>query len=516
MRPFHTPVVVAACLVLGAGASSGEVRFKTPAEIELRRAEIARRLATLAEERVLVEGRLVTARAAIDSAPVAGCSTFEDARAQIAVRLEAIDTERNTLNVELQELAAVVTRNATGPVTRADPPGLRPAQIAGGSAQVSAGTAFNPAITVIPDGLYYYDDAGGSGAERLRGVEGFGAPGAEVDTERVPRGFSLREVELTFSGAVDPYFDVWASFGIDDEGIEAEEVYVQTRRFLPGTQVRFGRFFSGIGYLNRQHPHQWDFVDQALPYEALFGPNLAEVGLQVTWLPALPIYTQLGVEALQGSNALIANQLVEEYPELVDETPGPRLFTSFVKVSPDLGFSNTLQAGLSFGRSRSHQESDTDGLRTDVFDGSAWFIGTDWIWRYDSARPYGERDLAVQGEYIYRSKTLDPVSVTDVGESDSRQDGLYAQIVYGVGPRWTAGARFDAIGMRNEVETLAGTTELGTTTRYSANITFNPTEFSRLRVQYNYGRVPDARGARIHQVYVQLQMSLGVHGAHAF
>jgi hypothetical protein len=516
MRPFSTPLVVAACLVMGAGASSGEGRFRTPAEIELRRAEIARRLAALAEEQVVLEGRLVTAREAIDSAPVAERPALEDTRVQIAVRLEAIDTERNTLNVELQELSAVVTRTATGPVTAADPQGLSPAQITGGSAQVSAGTAFNPAITVIPDGLYYYDDAGGSGAERLGGAAGFGAPGADVETDHVPRGFSLREVELSFSGAVDPYFDVWATFGIDDDGIEAEEVYVQTRRFLPGTQVRFGRFLSGIGYLNRQHRHQWDFVDQALPYEALFGQNLAEVGLQVTWLPALPIYTQLGFEALQGSNALIANQLVEEYPEQLDETPGPRLFTSFLKVSPDLGFSNTLQAGLSFGRSRSHQEADTDGLQAEVFDGSAWFIATDWIWRYDSARQYGERDLAVQGEYIYRSKTLDLVSPADVGESASRQDGLYAQIVYGVGPRWTAGVRFDAIGIRNEVETVAGTTELGTTTRYSANVTFNPTEFSRLRVQYNYGRVPDAAGARIHQVYVQLQMSLGVHGAHAF
>ena len=105
---------------------------------------------------------------------------------------------------------------------------------------MTSGTAFNPAVTVIPDGLYYYDNAGGV---------------AET------RGFSLREVELAFSGAVDPYFDVWASFGIGDGAIETEEVYVQTRRLLPGMQFRFGQFFSGVGFLNRQHRHQWDFVD---------------------------------------------------------------------------------------------------------------------------------------------------------------------------------------------------------------------------------------------------------------
>ena len=330
------------------------------------------------------------------------------------------------------------------------------------------------------------------------------------------RGFSLREVELAFSGAVDPYFDVWASFGIGDGAIETEEVYVQTRRLLPGMQFRFGQFFSGVGFLNRQHRHQWDFVDQALPYEKLFGQQLGEVGVQVTWLPALPIYTPFGVEALQGDNSLIANQLTEEYADVLEETPGPRLFTGFLKVSPDLGYSNTLQAGLSMGRSRSHQEADDAG---NVYDGTAWFLGTDWIWRYDSARPYGQGDLTVQGEYIYRSKTLELVSLPDLAnleDATSQQDGLYAQAVYGVGPRWTVAGRFDAAGLRNHVETLAGVADAGAATRYSTNVTFNPTEFSRLRVQYNYGRVPDDSRTRFHQVYVQFQMSLGVHGSHAF
>ena len=93
---------------------------------------------------------------------------------------------------------------------------------------------------------------------------------------------------------------------------------------------------------------------------------------------------------------------------------------------------------------------------------------------------------------------------------------LYAQVVYGVLPRWTFAGRIDFAGLRNRIDTLTTTMDFGTTTRYSANATFNPTEFSRLRVQYNHARVPDVSDARLHQVYVQFQMSLGVHGAHAF
>ncbi len=123
------------------------------------------------------------------------------------------------------------------------------------------------------------------------------------------RGFSLREAEITFSGAVDPYFDVWAIFAVGGGEIEVEEGYFQTRKFLPGLQLRAGKFYSGFGYVNKQHPHQWDFVDQNLPYDLLLGGSLNDTGVQLTWLPSLPFYTQLGVEALQGENERFSAQL---------------------------------------------------------------------------------------------------------------------------------------------------------------------------------------------------------------
>jgi hypothetical protein len=70
--------------------------------------------------------------------------------------------------------------------------------------------------------------------------------------------------------------------------------------------VKGGKFLSDFGYINRQHPHQWDFVDQNLPYLNLLGPHgLQDTGLQLTWLPKLPVYTLLGVEGLQGNQEII-------------------------------------------------------------------------------------------------------------------------------------------------------------------------------------------------------------------
>src|SRR2546430_8949286 len=48
--------------------------------------------------------------------------------------------------------------------------------------------------------------------------------------------------------------------------------------------VKAGRFFSGIGYLNPQHAHTWDFVDNPLAYQAMLGTQFGDDGVQLTWL----------------------------------------------------------------------------------------------------------------------------------------------------------------------------------------------------------------------------------------
>jgi hypothetical protein len=457
-------------------------------------------------------------------------TTDETVRAGVEGRLAELRERLGSLEAELQGAPEAPPDPpppaATGPRGPADPQGLAPLDVTGGSGQVTSGTAFNPAISVIPDGVYYSDDRNGEASDLASEADGFHSGGAgHTHGGAADRGFSLREAELTFSGAVDPYFDVWAIFAVADGEIEVEEGYVQTRKFLPGLQLKFGKFYSGIGYINKQHPHQWDFVDQALPYDAIFGGALNETGVQLTWLPNLPVYTQLGLEALQGTNGAIASQIgpTEETPYF-SSMAGPRLYTAFLKVSPDVGYSNTLQVGASYGYARQHQELHDEGASGSsglALQGHTWFLGADAVWKYDSPRQYGKGDLTVQAEYLYRVKDL--VEVAEEGAAAAggplryRQDGLYAQAVYGLFSRWTVGVRFDTIGLVNQIETPGGTAGLGASRRYTADLTFNPTEFSRLRAQYDHGDF-EVGGARetFNQVYVQFQMSLGAHGAHRF
>ena len=69
-----------------------------------------------------------------------------------------------------------------------------------------------------------------------------------------------------------------------DNTVGVEEGFLQPTALPYGFTVKAGRFFSGIGYLNEQHSHVWDFVDQPLPYMAFLNTQYDDEGVQVRWL----------------------------------------------------------------------------------------------------------------------------------------------------------------------------------------------------------------------------------------
>lgn len=415
-----------------------------------------------------------------------------------------------------------------------EPKGLVPLDLPlfGASGAVTSGTSFNPSISVIPDLVYSRDDAGGRGLSLLESADGFHGANAEDAHGRggPDEGFQLRETEIAFSASVDPYFDATALFAASEDGLEAEEVWIASRRLPAGFAVKAGKFLSGIGYANAHHPHQWDFVDANLAQTLLLGDHgLAEKGVQVTWLPKVPFYLKLGVELLQGENERVASYHGPDAPlpvpadegaesRLFGRKAGPRLFTGFVKVAPDLGYGAAMQVGASWLRSTLHQElhdEDGDGLVDEALEGTVDLWGVDAVLKLDSPRPQGAGDLALSAEYLFREKRLDVVGAP--GGARSRQDGLYVQAVWGVAPRWQVAARWDAAGLTNSVREGGVAESFDASRRWSGALTFSPSEFSRLRLQYSRSDVPVA-GERetIGQLRLQLQVSVGAHGAHPF
>lgn len=406
---------------------------------------------------------------------------------------------------------------------------------------VTSGNQFNPQISVILDGNYFQDNVDGETSELLGEAfqAGAGHGHGEEDGHghadeghshgAAEPGFNFSEAELWFGGTVDPYFDLSSTLAVDSDGeVELEEAYFQTRALPAGFKLKAGKFFSDIGYINRQHPHEWDFTDQNLVHLNLFGFNLADTGAQLTWLPPLPVYTLLGVELLQGEQerfgALVEDEEEREELALADELAGPRLFTGFAKISPDLGFNHALQLGGFIAHARQSQAIGEIEEEEAGFEGESTLFGADLVYKYDAPGAYGSGDFLLQSEYLRRRNDFsvsafeaDPSLVG--GSRDFTTDGLYVQARYGFWPRWQFGARYDALGLTNKAEGTGGDESFDRSERWTLALTYRPTEFSMFRLQGATADIvtgEDGASEDFEYVFLQYILTLGAHGAHKF
>ncbi len=359
----------------------------------------------------------------------------------------------------------------------------------------------NPAISVILDTEYYHSSLSKDELQSLSTPGFIGNPQPPPFNE----GFNLREAELAFFAPVDPYFNLYATLPVTENGIELEEAYFVTTSLPAGLQVKGGKFKSGFGRFNATHPHAWDFVDAPLPYKLFFGGDgegLIEKGAQLTYLPSLPIYTILGAEVLQGDNDTLFGP---------DAGSGPHAYTGFIKSSLDIGGSHSIL----FGGSVVGGKTKTASFAPDTqFEGDTVLYGLEFTYKW---KPSRWRSFIVQSEYLYRHQTGDLTdSVTSTTNSLKRnQDGFYVQALYQI-DRWRIGARFDRMAIFKDEVLLAGEKQnySGQPYRATGALEFNPTEFSRIRLQYNYDKSDPNKENQ--EIFLQFLLAIGAHGAHAY
>lgn len=404
-----------------------------------------------------------------------------------------------------------------------------PAYAEDSNQSVSSGSAFNPAISLILSGNFYQDSESG----KLLAPAGINNLPAPVDDQ----GFNLGETELVFSATVDPNFDASANIVLTGDGeAEVEEAWFETRQLPYGLKVRAGKMKSNIGYLNSQHAHTWDFADQNLAYNALLGgEGISDTGLRMEWLPDLPLYTLLGAEALQGKQesvgvAQAAFDTSAATGAVPEEKNGPRIFSTYVKVSPELGDNHTLLLGLWNLRVQQQQETAASSPNDFLLDGHESLYGVEAVYKYDGGGENGAGSLKLQSEFLHGNKNLNVAvfngsatygngnSVNLGDKVNSRESAWYLQAVYGIAPRLQFGLRFDQSGLGSTISEPGSSTELKYSTRSSAALTWNLTEFSRLRAQYSKADINDANGMsqKYDQYFLTYSMSLGTHGAHKF
>jgi len=377
--------------------------------------------------------------------------------------------------------------------------------------------SFNPAISVILDGRYADFDNDPDAYE----LPGF-ALGGEAGLG--DEGFSLGHTELTISANVDDKFYGEATLAVHEhEGeteVEIEEAFIQTLGLGNGITIKAGRFFSAMGYLNEQHEHAWDFADAPLIYRGLFGDHLTDDGIQVSYIAPTDLYLQIGAELFSG----------DKFPA-GGNSQGVGAWTAFTSIGGDLGIEHSWSMGLSHWNandiddrtSGGHSHGDGEDEETPSFSGESKITALDLVYKWAPQGNPKNRNLKLQFEYFDRDEdgmiTMLNSDPLESSTYDGEQSGWYAQAVYQFVPQWSTGFRYDRLSSDNsgsdgEILAEAGLDDEGhTPERYSAMLQWTPSEFSRLRLQFNQDKSYEDSD---NQIFLQYTHSLGSHGGHQF
>jgi len=379
---------------------------------------------------------------------------------------------------------------------------------------ISIGGGGKNYMNISFDGLFAL---AGSSARDLSDIE-------RGDHDPQQRGFNARNIELAFDGAVDPYFEGFANivFKLDNDNetqVEVEEAFLQTTSLPFNLQLKAGQFFAAFGRINPTHPHTWDFADAPIVHALLLGGDgLRGVGAQMSWIVPVPWYSQLifAVQNGRGGTAYSFRNPGDDGMFFDRRTTDRELrgLQDFVWIprwenSVDLSPTQVVLAGISgaFGSNETGANS-----RTQIY-------GADLLYKWKSANAEGGFPFVKwQTEFTYRRFEAGRGVNESFPVAETFHDwGLYSQVLWGFKKGWVAGIRGDYY----DAEDSRFTDDLDrqSRSRISANLTWYPTEFSKIRLQYNHDFLNDTfflAERDVDSVFLQFEFILGSHGAHKF
>jgi hypothetical protein len=337
-------------------------------------------------------------------------------------------------------------------------------------------------------------------------------------------GFNARNLELALNGAVDPYFEGFANivFKLDngnETGVEVEEAFGQTSSLPYGLQLKGGQFFTPFGRSNPTHQHTWDFVDAPLIQGLLLGPDgLRGVGAQLAWVAPTPFYLQamLAVQNGQGGTGYSFRNGGEDETfygrptiERATSSVSDLVFAPRLEASFDLSSTQTILGGVSaaFGPNGTGEDSQTQIYGLDVF----------YKWKPSNAAggwPFVKWQSEAMVRRFEAGRGLADAFPVDEVFNDW---GAYSQVIWGFHKGWAVGLRGDYVDIEDSAVT--DDPQRQSRVRLSSDLTWFPSEFSKLRLQFNHDllRASTFLPERTeNSIFLMYEISFGAHGAHKY
>jgi hypothetical protein len=307
--------------------------------------------------------------------------------------------------------------------------------------------------------------------------------------------FDFRSAEIGLSASVDPFARMYGFINGTKDGVEVDEAAAITTSLPWNLTAKGGRFLADFGRFPKTHEHELPFVNEPLSIERMVGGETQADGIEINYLFPTPFFLRgtLGAMNKMGEgNDRTDNSKLRSASQF---TYLGRLNTYF-----DLTDNQSIELGSSMAYTPSLR------LEGDVSGGTRILNGVDFTYRYQPLESAVYQGLTWGSEFYINNERFPFDGVA----KRKRSYGGYSYAELKLNKNWSTGFLVDYAPV---IETPNQRT-LG----YSPFLTWNLSEFNRLRLQYSYlnnnfhGADKAENG---NQVFLQWTTVIGAH-THGF
>lgn len=337
----------------------------------------------------------------------------------------------------------------------------------------------------------------------------------------------IREVELGFQAAVDPYFRADFFLGIHGEGIEVEEAYLSTLSLPWSSQIRLGKFLLPVGKQNTTHRPELHTIEHSYVVQDFLGAE----GLKGTgvWFSKVfapfGFYQELQLAAVDRFGGEEHAHEEEAEPEPVTEEPANKSLGGLGYVARlrnyyDINDAANIELSGSFATGKRPVHVECVGPDApDCFGGLTGVNARQSIAGVDVTLRWKPLDRALYKSFILQAEWLRQMNVepdlpvppagntVELEEEARDYDGAYVFARYQLTRRVHIGGRYDWLQDPHDGgETFSSAT---------AQLTMFPSEFSKM--VFGVERVmPPAGEDGFFRILFQTTFAIGPHRPHPF
>jgi hypothetical protein len=321
--------------------------------------------------------------------------------------------------------------------------------------------------------------------------------------------FDFRSAELGIAASIDPFARMYSFINGTKDGVEVDEAAAITTSLPYNLTAKGGRFLADFGRFPKYHEHELPFVNEPLSIDRMVGGETQADGAELYYLFPTPFFMRAtfgAVNKMGEGNDRIDNTVLRSGSQF---TYLGRLNTYF-----DLTDNHSIELGTSLAYTPSVR------LAGDVSGGSRMLNGVDLTYRYQPLGSSVYQGLTWGSEFYANSERFpfdievpneDDPSILETRTVGKRQQsyGGYSYVDFKLNKNWSTGFLLDYAPVIDNPRQR--------TLSYSPYLTWNISEFNRLRFQYSYlsNNFKADKAEKGNQFFVQWTTVIGAH-THGF